>query len=278
MRADLLVEEGLAGILRLELVRPQDCVGLVEQRLDLSRTAEERDIRISVNHLSRAGPKKPAKIAPVTAVQSSVRCAFNGRASKTSYPWSTRLMLRRHIGGTLIFFTRFVYFSSPVSSILCGAQTGGGTLEGIAMDDRHGHYFEDLATGMSAVFSKTVTEADLLMFAGVSGDTNPLHLDEDFASRTIFESRIAHGMLTASLISTVLGTRLPGPGAVYVSQNIRFLAPVRIGDTVIARAQVAELVEEKRRVRMTTVCMVGDKKVMDGEAVLMVPIRPNGPE
>ena len=80
------------------------------------------------------------------------------------------------------------------------------------MDDRHGYYFEDLTPGMSAVFSKTVTEADLLMFAGVSGDTNPLHLDEDFASRTMFESRIAHGMLTASLISTVLGTRLPGPG------------------------------------------------------------------
>jgi 3-hydroxybutyryl-CoA dehydratase len=77
------------------------------------------------------------------------------------------------------------------------------------MDDRHGYYFEDLSPGMSAVFSKTVTEADLLMFAGVSGDTNPLHLDEDFASRTMFESRIAHGMLTASLVSTVLGTRLP---------------------------------------------------------------------
>ena len=82
------------------------------------------------------------------------------------------------------------------------------------MDDRHGYFFEDLAPGMSDVFSKTITEADLLMFAGVSGDTNPIHLDEDFASRTMFESRIAHGMLTASLVSTVLGTRLPGPGAV----------------------------------------------------------------
>ena len=110
------------------------------------------------------------------------------------------------------------------------------------MDERHGYYFEDLATGMSEVFSKTITEADLLMFAGVSGDTNPIHLDEDFASRTMFESRIAHGMLTASLVSTVLGTRLPGPGAIYVSQSIRFLAPVRIGDTVIARAAVAELI------------------------------------
>jgi 3-hydroxybutyryl-CoA dehydratase len=142
------------------------------------------------------------------------------------------------------------------------------------MDDRHGYYFEDLAPGMSAVFSKTITEADLLMFAGVSGDTNPLHLDEEFASRTMFESRIAHGMLTASLVSTVLGTRLPGPGAVYVNQSLRFLAPVRIGDTVIARASVKELEVERRRVKMTTVCMVGDKKVLDGEAVLMLPRQP----
>src|SRR5918994_3179639 len=123
------------------------------------------------------------------------------------------------------------------------------------MDDRQGYAFEDLAMGMTAVFSKTITEADLLMFAGVSGDTNPLHLDEEFASRTMFESRIAHGMLTASLVSTVLGTKLPGPGAVYVSQAIRFLAPVRIGDTVIARASVKELVPDKRRVHMTTICM-----------------------
>jgi 3-hydroxybutyryl-CoA dehydratase len=144
-----------------------------------------------------------------------------------------------------------------------------------SVDDRHGYYLEDLSPGMSEVFSKTITEADLLMFAGVSGDTNPLHLDEDFASRTMFESRIAHGMLTASLVSTVLGTRLPGPGAVYVSQSIRFLAPVRIGDTVIARAEVAAL-GERRRVRMATWCMVGERKVLDGEAVLMVPSRKNG--
>jgi 3-hydroxybutyryl-CoA dehydratase len=145
-----------------------------------------------------------------------------------------------------------------------------------AMDDRHGYFFEDLSPGMSAVFSKTVTEADLLMFAGVSGDTNPLHLDEEFASRTMFESRIAHGMLTASLVSTVLGTKLPGPGAVYVSQAVRFLAPVRIGDTVVARAVVREIVPEKRRVKLATSCQVGDKLVLDGEAVLMVPLRNGG--
>jgi 3-hydroxybutyryl-CoA dehydratase len=159
----------------------------------------------------------------------------------------------------------------------CGAQANGGTWRVSRWTTVHGYYFEDLTPGMSAVFSKTVTEADLLMFAGVSGDTNPLHLDEDFASRTMFESRIAHGM-PASLVSTVLGTRLPGPGAVYVSQSIRFLAPVRIGDTVIARAQVNEVLTDKCRVRMATICMVGDKKVLDGEAVLMVPRRPNGAE
>jgi len=142
------------------------------------------------------------------------------------------------------------------------------------MDDRHGYYFDDLAVGMIEVFSKTITEADLLMFAGVSGDTNPLHLDEDFASRTMFESRIAHGMLTGSLVSTVLGTKLPGPGAVYISQQLKFLAPVRIGDTVIARAEVGELNPERRRVRMITTCWVGETKVLDGEALLMVARRP----
>jgi 3-hydroxybutyryl-CoA dehydratase len=142
--------------------------------------------------------------------------------------------------------------------------------------DRHGYFFEDLTLGMSRVFSKTITEADLLMFAGVSGDTNPIHLDQDFASRTMFEGRIAHGMLTASLVSTVLGTRLPGPGAIYVSQSLRFLAPVRIGDTVIARASIAELMPERHRVRLQTICMVGERKVLDGEAVLMVPRKPNG--
>jgi len=142
------------------------------------------------------------------------------------------------------------------------------------MDDRQGYYFDDLEEGMSEVFSKTITEADLLMFAGVSGDTNPIHLDQDFASRTMFEGRIAHGMLTASLVSTVLGTKLPGPGAVYVNQNLRFLAPVRIGDTVIARAAVRGLNQERKRVTLETTCQVGDTKVLDGEATLMVPRRP----
>ena len=144
------------------------------------------------------------------------------------------------------------------------------------MEEQHGYFLEDLELGMSKVFAKTITEADLLLFAGVSGDTNPLHLDEEFASRTMFESRIAHGMLTASLVSTVLGTRLPGPGAVYINQSLRFLAPVRIGDTVVARASVKALEAERRRVTLATVCTVGDKKVLDGEATLMLPRRSNG--
>lgn len=141
------------------------------------------------------------------------------------------------------------------------------------MDERQGYYFDDLKEGMSAVFSKTVTEADLLMFAGVSGDTNPIHLDQDFASRTMFEGRIAHGMLTASLISTVLGTKLPGPGAIYVTQSLRFLAPVRISDTVIARVAISELNHERGRVSLDTTCWVGDIKVLDGDAMMMVPKR-----
>ena len=91
--------------------------------------------------------------------------------------------------------------------------------------DMHGYYLEDLKVGMSAAFGKTVTEADIMAFAGVSGDTNPVHLHHDFAANTLFKGRVAHGMLSASFISTILGTKLPGPGCIYVSQNIQFKAP-----------------------------------------------------
>jgi 3-hydroxybutyryl-CoA dehydratase len=138
----------------------------------------------------------------------------------------------------------------------------------------HGYYLEDLKVGMSASFGKTVTEADIMAFAGVSGDTNPVHLHQGFAEQTMFKGRVAHGMLSASFISTILGTKLPGPGCIYVSQNIQFKAPVRIGDTVTAIATIIEMVPEKRRVKMKTVCMVGDKTVVDGEAVALVPNRP----
>ena len=138
----------------------------------------------------------------------------------------------------------------------------------------HGLYFEDMALGMTAVHSKTITDADIVLFTGVSGDTNPVHHDDEFAANTIFGERIAHGMLTASLLSTVFGTKLPGPGCVYISQNLRFRAPVRIGDTVVARVTVEETVPEKNRVRFRCACLVGDSEVISGEAVLLVPSRP----
>jgi 3-hydroxybutyryl-CoA dehydratase len=138
----------------------------------------------------------------------------------------------------------------------------------------HGFYIDDLQPGMSAVFGKTITDADILLFAGVSGDTNPVHLNEEFACGTPFKGRIAHGMLTASLLSTALGTKLPGPGCVYLSQTMKFLAPVRAGDTVRAIVTVTHVEPEKKRVTLQTVCRVGDKDVLVGEAVLMVPRRP----
>lgn len=144
------------------------------------------------------------------------------------------------------------------------------------MADREGYCFEDVDEGMTATISKTITEADIVLFAGISMDTNPLHLDEDYAAGTRFGGRIAHGMLGASLISAVFGTKLPGPGAIYVSQNLRFKAPVRIGDTLVATVTAALLVPQKRRVEFTTQVRVGDTVVIDGEAVLLLPSRASG--
>ena len=138
------------------------------------------------------------------------------------------------------------------------------------MEDQHGYYLEDLETGMEGVYAKTVTDSDITMFAGISGDTNPVHLDDDFAKQTIFGERIAHGMLSASFISTVFGTQLPGPGCVYLSQSLRFKAPVKIGDRVEARVCIKEILTDKRRVIFDTVCRVGEKIVLEGEASLMV--------
>jgi 3-hydroxybutyryl-CoA dehydratase len=142
------------------------------------------------------------------------------------------------------------------------------------MDEKHGYYLEDLAVGMSAIFAKTVTDADVVMFAGISGDTNPVHLDQNFAAQTMFGDRIAHGMLSASFVSTVFGTKLPGPGCIYVSQNLRFKAAVMVGDTVTARVTISEINSQKRRVVFDTVCSVGDKIVIDGDATLMVDSKP----
>jgi len=137
----------------------------------------------------------------------------------------------------------------------------------------HGLFFEDLFEGMVARFGKTVTDADIVMFAGISGDTNPVHLDQAYAETTMFKGRIAHGMLSASFISTVLGTKLPGPGCIYLSQSLRFLAPVRVGDTVVAEVMVSSINAEKKRISLATKCKVGNTKVIEGDALVIVPSR-----
>lgn len=131
--------------------------------------------------------------------------------------------------------------------------------------------FEELAVGQSAAFSKTVTEADVVQFAGITGDLNPLHIDAVAAAGSRFGGRIAHGMLIAGLISAVIGMKLPGSGTIYLEQSLRFRAPVRIGDTVTARVEIVELIAKRRRVRLRTICEVeGGEVVIEGEALVMV--------
>ncbi|MEW5962988.1 MAG: MaoC family dehydratase [Pseudomonadota bacterium] len=136
------------------------------------------------------------------------------------------------------------------------------------------YFFEDLQLGQQAQLTKTVGEKDIVAFAELSGDRNPVHLDAEYAAKTMFKERIAHGMLSAAYISAVFGMQLPGPGAIYVSQTLSFKGPVKIGDTVVTTVKVAELIPEKRRVRFECVCTVNDKAVVQGDAVLMVPARP----
>lgn len=140
-------------------------------------------------------------------------------------------------------------------------------------DEIVGYYIEDLSVGMSASYAKTVTETDVVLFSGVSGDTNPVHLNEEYARGTMFKGRIAHGMLTAGFISTVLGTKLPGPGTIYMSQTLKFKAPVRMGDTAKATLTISELIPAKKRAIFQCVVTVGDTVVIEGEAVVMVPSR-----
>jgi len=137
-------------------------------------------------------------------------------------------------------------------------------------------YFEDLSVGMTETLTKTIDSSDVVGFAEVTGDRNPIHLSEHFAAKTPFGTRIAHGLYTASLISAVLGTRLPGPGAVYISQTLNFRAPVKIGDTVEVKVLVAELIPEKSRARLSCACSVGGETVLDGEAWVKVPSRDAG--
>ena len=137
------------------------------------------------------------------------------------------------------------------------------------MNALNGYDIEDLQPGMSASMAKTVTEADIVLFAGISTDTNAVHLNEEFAKTTMFGGRIAHGMLSAGFISAVLGTRLPGPGSIYMGQTLKFKAPVRPGDTVTATVTVKEVIVEKKRVILDTVCTVNGKPVIEGEATIM---------
>jgi 3-hydroxybutyryl-CoA dehydratase len=130
---------------------------------------------------------------------------------------------------------------------------------------------EDIEIGMSRSLRKIVTDRDIEMFAEVSTDHNPVHLDDSYAQDTIFEGRIAHGMLTAGLISAVIGEQLPGHGTVYLGQSLKFLAPVRPGDMVLAEVEVTDIDYAKRRVRMETRCLVDGKKVLVGEATVLAP-------
>ena len=132
---------------------------------------------------------------------------------------------------------------------------------------------EDIQIGMVRLLRKVVTDRDIEMFAEVSTDHNPVHLDESYANDTIFKGRIAHGMLTAGLISAVIGEQLPGHGTVYLSQTLKFLRPVRPGDRVTAKVEVMEIDPGRRRVKLDTCCLVNGKKVLTGEAVVVAPPR-----
>jgi 3-hydroxybutyryl-CoA dehydratase len=138
-----------------------------------------------------------------------------------------------------------------------------------------GKTIEELHVGDTARFSKTISESDVYMFAGVTGDLNPAHVNEEYAKGTFFKTRIVHGMLTASLISTVVGTMLPGPGTVYMRQEVSFLAPVKFGDTITAIAEVAEIMADKKKVRLKTYCINQEETVVvDGEALVSPPRKP----
>ncbi|MGQ0814277.1 MAG: MaoC family dehydratase [Gemmatimonadota bacterium] len=131
--------------------------------------------------------------------------------------------------------------------------------------------FSELVIGQYAEHTKTVTESDVVMYAGITGDFNPMHIDQTYAEQTKFGGRIAHGMLTAGFISAVLGMKLPGAGSIYMSQSLRFTRPVRMGDTITARIEVIELFPDKKRVRLATSCRNHkDETVLDGEALVLM--------
>jgi 3-hydroxybutyryl-CoA dehydratase len=135
--------------------------------------------------------------------------------------------------------------------------------------------FEEIAVGQEAELSKTVTDADVMAFAHVTGDFNPVHVDEIAAARSRFGGRIAHGMLSAGFISAAIAGKLPGPSSIYLSQTLRFTLPVRIGDTITVHLRVTELMTPKRRVKLSTICKnQKGEMVIDGEALVLVPDEP----
>ncbi len=134
-----------------------------------------------------------------------------------------------------------------------------------------GKTYDEICLGDTAEFSKTLSEADIYLYAGISGDFNPAHVNEAYARKTYFKTRIAHGMLSAGLISAVIGTQLPGPGSIYMHQTLSFLAPVRMGDTVTAHVEVVEKID-KKKVRLKTICINQDEvMVLEGEAMVSPP-------
>ena len=137
----------------------------------------------------------------------------------------------------------------------------------------HGYFFEDLKEGMEASYTKTINDTDVKIFSDVSGDSNPIHLNNDFASDTLFKVKVVHGMLTASLISTVIGTKLPGPGCIYIEQNLKFKAPVKIGDTVTALCKIIGIISNQHMIKMNTTCNVASRVVIAGDATILVPKR-----
>lgn len=134
-----------------------------------------------------------------------------------------------------------------------------------------GFSVEEMEVGQSASMSKTVTEADIILFAGITGDFNPAHIDEEYAKKSMFKGRIAHGMLSAGFISATLAMKLPGPGSIYLGQSMKFKAPVKIGDTVKTTVTVTDINIEKKIVKLDTVCSVGDTKVVVGDCAMMKP-------
>jgi 3-hydroxybutyryl-CoA dehydratase len=139
------------------------------------------------------------------------------------------------------------------------------------------NYLQDIEIGQSASHSKAFSEKDLRLFAEATHDDNPVHLDEEYAHSTPFKGRVVHGMLTASLVSTVLAKSLPGPGCIYMTQTIRFCSPVRIGETVTAIVTVKSVDREKKRILADAVCRVGDRTVVEGTALFMAERRPASP-